>query len=126
MTELVNEAKKITESPENVAPGRTEFANKASQEAYSKEAVNIAADPGRACVKDEKGFIVCGPIVGYERPSGEEEKAGKVLNGSAAQKELFSNSPGPSIENDKQIKEKLAPAPDKADQSIVNEEKKKK
>ena len=46
----------------------------------------------RACVKDHDGYVVCGPIVGYERPS-EGGMSGTLHENKVKKDRALSNTP---------------------------------
>lgn len=76
--------KMTAEAADSLTEERTGTAttmNSAIKEVYGdkdKEQFHIFK-PQNACIVDKEGFIACGPIVGYERPSDTIKKPGITL-----------------------------------------------
>jgi hypothetical protein len=93
MTELAIAAKDAVAntSPELNKAGDGEKASAIAEvvkDAYSKSQLS---DKPNGCVRDHDGFIVCGPIVGYERPETSnkaKESANKAIGSTTPKEEL--------------------------------------
>ncbi|HEY9758668.1 MAG TPA: hypothetical protein V6C97_26110 [Oculatellaceae cyanobacterium] len=69
---MENQAKQIDHAGEQLKPNDANKAmSSALADAWGKEGIK-QLEPKQACVRDDEGFMVCGPIVGYPKP--EESK----------------------------------------------------
>jgi hypothetical protein len=60
---------KIEKRADNFNQGDHEAASaNMSREANSKDQLSQISGPGSACIRDNQGYIECGPIVGYPPP----------------------------------------------------------